>query len=120
MARAQAAAADIEAQLVIESGHRPILLMIQMAKREAANAMSALVEVDPFETRKIQRLQNEVRRFTDLCCWLQDVIRAGREAEEQITREDRDEMIEILAETPEGQRELINLGLLEGDTPHGH
>jgi hypothetical protein len=118
LARAQAAAADIEAQLSIESGQRPIVVMLAMAKRDAASAIAALTTVDPESAKEIRGLQNQVARFTDICRWLQDVISAGREAEQQITADDREEMIEVLGQTPEGQLELINLGLLEGDT-HG-
>lgn len=115
-ARAQAAAADIEAQIAIEKGQRPVLVMVQMAKHEAADALAALAVVNPEDPKEIRNLQNQVARFTDLCRWLRDVVTAGREAEHELTEEDREEMIDLLGQTPEGQRELINLGILQGDT----
>jgi predicted class III extradiol MEMO1 family dioxygenase len=115
MARAEAAAADIEAQLVITAGQRPVLVMLQMAKKEAVDAFAALVTADPEDPKQIRKLQNEIVRFTDLCRWLKDVVAAGQEAEQLISEEDREEMIEILSRDTEGQQELMELGLLNGD-----
>lgn len=116
--KACAASADIEAQLSVQSGQRPVLVMLQMAKEEAAVSIAKLVDVDPEDPKVIRELQNEVHRYLDLCRWLGNVVSAGKEAESLITNDDREEMIEVLSGTSEGQLELINLGLLEGDTPN--
>jgi hypothetical protein len=116
LVRAEAAAADVEAQLSMSGGERPVLVMLQMAKQEAALAIAALVNVDADDPKKIRRLQNEVLRFIDLCRWIGDVLAAGSEAAQQISDEDRNELIEILSQTTEGQEQLVNLGLLNGDT----
>ena len=116
LARTQAAASDIEAQLSIKNGQRPVVMMLQYAKIEAASALGALVSADPEDPKLIRKLQNEVARFDDLCRWLREVVIAGKEAEEELTDADRNEMIEILGQDEEGQQTLLDLGLIkEGD-----
>lgn len=115
MHRAAAAAVDVEAQLSIKEGCRPIVLMLQRAKMDAATALAALTDANPEDPMLIRKLQNDVRRYEDIYRWLGDVVSVGREAESQISDEDRDEMIEILGETVEGREELIQLGIIEGD-----
>jgi hypothetical protein len=118
LARAASDAAEIEAQLFITDGARPIALLLRKAKAEAADAMASLLAVDPAETNKIRELQFEVRRYADLYRWISDVIHEGHEAGELLGEDDREEMIEILRDTPEGRQHLINLGLMgEDDAP---
>lgn len=115
MARAAAAAVDIEAQLAVTEGCRPIVLMLQRAKVDAAVALANLTEASPEDPHLIRKLQNEISRYSDIYRWLADVISAGREAEQQISDEDRDEMIETLGQTPEGLEELTQLGMINGE-----
>lgn len=111
--RAIADSADIEAQLAVIQGCRPVLSILVKARNNAAQALAALAFVDPRKTNDIRDLQNAVRRFDDLVVWFGELVRDGFEADDEITAEDREEMIDLLAQSPEGVKEAEQLGLID-------
>jgi hypothetical protein len=114
MQRIVAASADIEAQLSVMDGTRPILVMLLLAKREAAGALAqlALCEHDT-KIETIRSLQMEVQRFDDLIRWLSAIVEDGMRYDDEITQEERDELADMLIQSPEGEREAMELGLME-------
>lgn len=116
MQRIVAASADIEAQLSVLSGTRPVLIMLVMARQEAAVALEQLAcleHADEASLPEIRRLLMEVRRFEDLMRWLRKIVSDGFDYDQEITADDREELLDMLARTPEGQEEAIEIGLAE-------
>jgi hypothetical protein len=97
--------ADIEAQLSIQSGTRPILSVLIKAREKAAVALTALAFCDENNPDSIRKLQNEVRRYDDLVMFFRDIVTAGFEEDDAIQESDRDEMAELLSPFAEGTRD---------------
>lgn len=114
MLRAISASADIEAQLNKQAENRPVLILLMRAREAAAEALEALatLPVDEATPAEIRSLQNEVRRYDDIVKWLREIVHDGFDYDREISDEDREEMIDLLMRTPEGQREAEDLGLL--------
>lgn len=115
--RKMSIAADIEFQFSERSGFRPIVAVLQKAKEEAAQAVAALCIVDVDKPEDIRKLQNVTARYDELVRWIKELIQEGAAAERETTDAEREELLDILIETPEGEREAVALGLIEG-APH--
>jgi hypothetical protein len=115
--RAITNSADIEAQLSVVQGCRPVLAILVKARQKAAAALTALAFIDVDKPKDIQALQNEVRRYDDLVRFVDEIVREGIQADAEITAQDREEMIDLLSQTPEGQQEAEQLGLID-QVPH--
>lgn len=114
--RILAASADIEAQLSVKTGCRPVLFVLLKAREEAAEAMVELATLDTTATRaRITHLQNEVRRYDDIVRWLREIVQTGFELDRDISEAEREELADLLAGTPNGEREMEDLGLIERD-----
>jgi hypothetical protein len=116
--RAISDSADIEAQLSNIQGCRPVLSILVKARNEAAESLFRLFEADPDDGKAIRALQNHVARYYDLLRWLKEIVDKGIEDDQEITGQDREEMIELLSQTEEGRQEAYELGLMERET-HG-
>lgn len=109
--------ADIEAQLSVMQGTRPVLSILVKARDKAAQALTALAFIDVNRTHEIETLQNEVRRYDDLVRWFAEIVAEGFEADAEITAQDREEMIDLLSQSEEGMKEAEQLGLID-PVPH--
>lgn len=114
--RMVAASADIEAQLSIQSGTRPVLMVLLRARNEAAAALARLACGQNLEMEKLREIQNEVWRYDSLVEWFRKIVSDGYEYDQQITAEDQEEMVDLLTRTPEGEQEAIEMGLIERNT----
>lgn len=110
--------ANIEVQLNGSAECQPIVTMLHKAKGEAAAALAQLATVNPENPAEIRTLQTVVQRFDDLCRWLSQIVKDGFDADLEVSEAERDELIEQLAGTEDGEQQLINAGLVE-DSPHG-
>jgi hypothetical protein len=116
--RAALLSADIEEQLTARSadGMRPLVAVLAKARREAADAIAALVDTAPSDSQAIARLQNEVRRFADLVRFLREIVNEGMDQRYQVADAERDELERLIApddETldAEAARERAALGI---------
>jgi hypothetical protein len=108
--------ADVEVQLRDDvQGGRPVVAILQRARHEAAEAMVGLYAVDPYKPEDIWALKNKIARYDDLVRWLRDIVQTGIEADTQVNSEEREELIELLCQTPEGQQLAQEQGLINGD-----
>lgn len=107
--RAIVDSAEIEAQLSIIKGTRPVLSLLVRARNEAAETLSALAHADPFDWKQITSLQTDVIRYEKLLLWFKAILVAGIEADTLITQADRDEFTDLLA--PDEREEAMELGL---------
>jgi hypothetical protein len=114
LARDLAVSADLLAQIELERGTRPVLLLLMRARQDGIAAMTSLVTANPADTKDIYRLQNEVKRFDDLIRWSLEVISLGEAADKAFSLDDQ-EAIKSLLSTPEGRREAAELGITTED-----
>lgn len=108
--------ATIEVQLLNKAS--PLVMALQMARDEAAEAAIKLISVVPENADEIRKLQNQVVRFTDLVRWLQDINGKGFEADREMQRGELDEYADMLDFRPDGNGgldfdEANEAGLLE-------
>jgi hypothetical protein len=120
--RAALISADIEEQLTArnEHGMRPLVAVLSKARREAADAIAALVDMAPSDAAAIARLQNEVKRFADLVRWLQEIVNEGIDQRYEVADSERDELERLVAPADDEARahaldELERLGLRPGN-----
>lgn len=112
IAQAFAISMELETQLMQTRGYRPVVAMLQLAKNEAASAMVALVNADPAATERIRALQNEAKRFSDLCAWAKQVIADGKEADDLLGEKDREELLDAIQESEAAEDEAVEAGLV--------
>jgi hypothetical protein len=104
--RAALISADIEEQLTArkEHGMRPLIAVLAKARREAADAIAALVDTAPSDAAAIARLQNEVKRFADLVRWLREIVNEGIDQRYEVADSERDELERLVAPVDEEAR----------------
>jgi hypothetical protein len=97
--RAALLSADIEEQLTArgKDGMRPLIAVLAKARREAAAAIAALVDTPPDDPAAIARLQNEVRRFSDLVRFLREIVMDGLDERYEVADAERDELERLVA-----------------------
>ena len=123
LARAQILSEDVEEQLTARGrdGYRPLAAVLGRARLAAAEALAAIVSVDPeVDPKEIRRLQNEVRRFEDLVCFLRQILLEGRERALEIADAERQELEDLIFSptadrTAEQMAELARLGINRED-----
>jgi hypothetical protein len=109
---------DIKEQMTARAaeGFRPLVVMLHMARLEAAHAVVALCDVDPTRAEEIRALQNQVARFRDLIRFTRNIVAAGIDAEHRVGDDDRAELEKLIAPPDdtvdvERQAELMRLGI---------
>jgi hypothetical protein len=116
--RAALVSADIEEQLTArqKDGMRPLIAVLAKARREAAEAIAALVDTPSSDAAAITRLQNEVRRFADLVRFLREIVNEGLDQRYEVADAERDELERLIAPPDdrldaEAARERERLGI---------
>ena len=116
--RAALISADIEEQLTARAndGMRPLIAVLAKARREAAEAIAALVDTPPSDATAIARLQNEVRRFADLVRFLREIVNEGLDERYEVADAERDDLERLVAPPDdtidaEARRERAALGI---------
>jgi hypothetical protein len=116
--RAALLSADIEEQLTARAkdGTRPLVAVLAKARREAAQAIAALVDTPPSDAAAIARLQNEVKRFADLVRFLREIVMDGLDESYEVADAERDELERLVAPPDdtldaEARREREALGI---------
>lgn len=90
---------DLQVQLEKGSGTRPVLWLLNEARKKAASALSAMVKVDCKDAEAIRTLQNEIIMFDDLVGLCRQMLVRGREADREIEESDREALAEFLNTT---------------------
>ena len=70
----------------------PIAYVISRSRREAANALGELITVDPRAEGDIRELQNLIARHANIIKFLGELVLAGKEAENELSQQDLDEI----------------------------
>lgn len=103
--------ADLEVQLAVTKGSAPALAIIAMLREDAAVALAALaLSNDP---KEIMDCQMRVRVYDTFVQKTIDLINEGKALDQEISHADREEFLDILSQSPEGQQTAIELGLVD-------
>jgi len=108
--------AELEVQLGAVSGSGPTLEILKRLKERAAESLAAMAFLNIFEREdriKFLTLQNEVKRYDEWLAWIAEVVAEGKQYDQELTAEDREEMLDYLAQLPEGEKQAIELGLID-------
>ncbi len=90
--------ADLQVQLERGTGTRPMLWMLHKARKQAAAAIVQFSIIDPTDVAAVRLCQNEIARFDDLVRWCRDLFAAGREVEEKLNEQDRNDIAELFTD----------------------
>jgi hypothetical protein len=112
MLRTIEAAKELDNQLGNRKGCGPVLEIMRRLRARAAESLEALAFVNAYDVEKVKVLQNEVKKYDEFVEWLRDISAEGLSYDQQITAEEREDMIDILVQTPQGQREAVAMGLI--------
>lgn len=107
--------AEIEAEL-IRRGNSPTLEVVKRLQERAAESLSALAFVNIHEPQgKIQflTLQNEVKRYDEFIQAIGNIVSEGVTYDNEMTMEEREELVDILMETKDGVSQAVELGLID-------
>lgn len=107
------ASRELDAQLSKKRGCSPVLEILRRLRSRAAESLEALAFINAYDSEKIKLLQNEVKRYDEWVEWLRDIVSEGLEYDQQITDSEREELLDVLVQSPEGQQEAIELGLID-------
>jgi hypothetical protein len=110
------ASADLDVQFSVKRADRPSIEILRLLRDAAATSLAAMVFLnldDPADLIKCKVMQNEVKRYDEWVGWLRQIVNEGRELDRQMSDDERNEMLDILMSTGEGQEEAIALGLVD-------
>ena len=105
--------ADLIVQLEKGTGTRPILNLLNKARKRAVNANIQLVIADADDTATIRKLQAEIALYDDMVTACKEIVADGQDAEARINEIDREELQSVIM-TPE-QRRLHGLDPMTED-----
>lgn len=107
---------ELEAEFVTK-GEAPCLEILHRIQDRAAQSLMALALCDSEDPKQIRLLQNEVKRYDEFVQFMKEIIDEGRAADKELSHEEREELLDTLETTPEGQEQAIDLGLVNRNTP---
>lgn len=110
------ASADLEVQIATKSGSAPTLEILRRLRERAAESLQLLAFLnfhDPQDIIKAITLQNEIKRYDEWVAWMGEIISEGKAYDQQFSDAEREEFLDVLVSTPEGQQEAISLGLVD-------
>src|ERR1035437_9725470 len=102
---------ELEAQFIAK-GDAPCLEILKRLRDRAAESLMALALCNREDPKAIGLLQNEVKRYDEWVKWMQEIIDEGRSTDQELSHQEREELLDILQQTPEGQEQAIDLGLV--------
>lgn len=107
------ASADIEVQLTAVRGGGPCVEILRRLRDRAAESLAALAIADADNPNVIRTLQNEVKRYDEWVGWLREIIGEGIAYDQEFTEKEREDILDLLTKTPDGQQQAIELGLVD-------
>lgn len=106
---------NLEVILATKQGGDVVNEIVNRLRDRAAESMTALIVCNATDTNEVLRLQNEVIRYDEFVRTLSEIVTEGIQYDGEISREDREDLLDILSTTVEGQREAVALGLVPED-----
>lgn len=99
--RAVVAADQVAHELIVQRGSSSLQVILVRAKKDAAVALSALVEADPGDARAVARLQAKVQMFRDMVKYIAEAISEGDSARHELDEADKADIAELVTEFEE-------------------
>lgn len=89
--------AEVEVQLRHDiDGGAPILVMLAKARRRAAAAIVAFMDVPAEDADQIRKLQNDFKVYGMYVADIGEIIKAGRSADEELSQMERADLEEAI------------------------
>lgn len=96
--RAVVAAEQIAHELIQRKGSSSLQIILVRAKKEAAEGLAGLINVDPHDTAAIIGFQIKVQKFQDMVRFLADAISAGDSSRYELDEADKADVAELVTE----------------------
>lgn len=110
------ASAELEAELSARSGSRPALEILRRLRKHAEKAVAALVLSNLFTREGREEAvthQNTVKRYVTWFEEMRGLVSEGKNLDQEMREEEKDELFDYLTASPEGKREMFELGLID-------
>lgn len=104
---------SLEVLLADKKGGDIVQHIADVLQERAAESMTALCICDATKTNEVMIHQNEVKRYDEFMAALCDIAREGVARAGELSREDREDLLDILVQTEDGQEEARTLGLID-------
>jgi hypothetical protein len=107
---------ELEVQFSNTPGGGPCIEILRVLRDRATESLVGLAFLnihDEKDRLTYITLQNEVKRYDEWLGAMKEIIVAGRQLDQQMTEEDREELREFLFANPDGERELMEMGLID-------
>jgi hypothetical protein len=94
--RAVSLSAEIEVQLLAMEGSRPVVALLSKAQDAAAEAITALADVDAEDPKAIRKLQNDITCYDRILEWLKEIVAEGVDAGALLDDDSREDIAAVL------------------------
>lgn len=94
-------AIDVIVQLERGTEMRPVLWLLDRARKQASAALVKFLTIDPTDVEGVRKLQNTINRYDDYVVDMRALVARGREADQLISEEDRAEIEQLLNPSPD-------------------
>jgi DNA polymerase III alpha subunit len=112
-----ALSAELEVQLNDRKGSAPVVEIVNRLRERAAESLAALGTVDLFSEKGRSEAvvhQNEVKRYDEFFAEIKRIVAEGIQLDEQMRETEREAMLDMLQQRPDGERIAMELGLVDG------
>src|SRR5262245_58183215 len=82
-------------------------------RNRAAEAIAAMTYCDPDKPDELRALQNRVKVFDEFVEGVRTIINEGVNTDGEINEQEREELLDVLMQEPDGLRKAIALGLVD-------
>lgn len=96
--RAVAAADQVAHELVVKRGSSSLQVILVRAKKDAAAALSEMIECNPTDAARIARLQAKVQMFRDMVKFMAETISEGDSARHELDEADKADIADLVTE----------------------
>lgn len=103
---------DLEVALASKIGGHIVIEILTRLRDRAADSMHALATCDPLATKAVITCQNSVQYYEEFFKLIGSIIAEGKQAEQQLSDDEREEFIDMLTQSVEGQDKAVELGFV--------
>lgn len=89
--------------------------IVHRLQTRAAESMTALVICDATNPKEVFKWQNEVLRYDEFVRTLAEIASEGVQYDTEFTQEDREDLLNLMTNSPEGRMQADALGLVPED-----
>lgn len=89
--------------------------IVHRLQTRAAESMTALVICDATNPKEVFKWQNEVLRYDEFVRTLAEIASEGVQYDTEFTQEDREDLLNLMTNSPEGRMQADAMGLVPED-----